>query len=79
MVKSVASGVTMADMINAAIIACFRYFANAAADTTPDARQDGEHQRQFKCAAEYQQKFDVEIDVGPDAQDQESRRDPCRS
>ena len=35
MVKRVASGVTMADRINAAMIACFRYFANADAVTTP--------------------------------------------
>ena len=59
---------TMADRINAAMIACFRYFANTWAETTPDPRQDGEHQRQFKRTAEYQEKFDVEIDVGADAQ-----------
>ena len=35
MVKRVASGVTMADRINAAMIACFRYFANTWAETTP--------------------------------------------
>ena len=68
MVKRVASGVTMADRINAARIACFRYLANMLADTTPDPRQDGERQRQFERTAEYQEKFDVEVDVGTDAQ-----------
>ena len=33
-----------------------------------DPCQDGHYQRQFKRTAEYQEKFDVEVDVGADAQ-----------